>query len=244
MPPPAPLVWDPVVRILHWSLVAAFAAELGPVAPQGALHRWLGGAIVVLVMARLLWGVVGSRAARFGAFPPSLGMALVHLWEIGRGVVRRQDSHDPLGALMVYNLLATLAGLGLSGWLRTIAPDWPGAGALHRGLVLWALVSVALHIGGVIFESRRTGRNLVRGMWRGYAAAKPQDAPCPDPDPTAAATSCSRSSFSRRSAPASSSPMRWQMRWTPTRGARTASRSSSSRPPRGWSWRSSSRSSS
>ena len=56
-------VWDPWVRLFHWSLAAcvfgAFLVEEGDTA-----HRWLGYTALGLVAFRLLWGVVGSRHAR------------------------------------------------------------------------------------------------------------------------------------------------------------------------------------
>ncbi len=35
-------VWDPVVRVFHWSLVAGFAANALVLDDDGKLHQWVG----------------------------------------------------------------------------------------------------------------------------------------------------------------------------------------------------------
>jgi cytochrome b len=77
--------------------------------------------------------------------------------------------HTPLGALMIYNLLGTLAIIGASGYLMTTdmfwGVEWPEE--VHELSVAWAEFSVVLHIAAVLFESRRTKVNLPRAMMTG-----------------------------------------------------------------------------
>ena len=56
-------VWDLPTRVFHWSIVVLFivswiSAEIGGTAMQ--YHLWSGYAILVLVIFRILWGVVGA----------------------------------------------------------------------------------------------------------------------------------------------------------------------------------------
>lgn len=162
--------WDIFVRVFHWTLVAAFALNAAILEEDGVWHERVGYAILILVGLRILWGFIGPRQARFASFPPSLSAGLEHLGEIARGIVRPHRSHNPLGALMVYNLLVTLLLVGLTGWLLTTATFW-GSDAieeLHEILANWAIFSVVLHVGGVLFESWRSGENMVRPMVTGY----------------------------------------------------------------------------
>ncbi|MEZ5715946.1 MAG: cytochrome b/b6 domain-containing protein [Paracoccaceae bacterium] len=163
-------VWDPLVRVFHWSLVLGFGLNALVIDDESKWHLWIGYAVVGLVGVRVLWGLVGSRHARFADFPPSPRAALGQLAEMaGRGAARRHVGHTPLGALMIYNLLLTLAVIGVSGWLMTTdmfwGVEWPEE--LHEAAVTWAELSVLAHIVAVFVESRRTGVNLPRAMVTG-----------------------------------------------------------------------------
>ncbi len=163
-------VWDPFVRVFHWTLVAFFLINFLFTEAEGALHEWLGYAVLVLIGLRIIWGIVGPTRARFSAFPPSVEASLSHLKEISRGIARPHDSHSPLGALMIYNLLVTIVLIGITGYMITVK-TYVGGGwleELHESLANWAMISVFVHVGAVILESRRLQVNLVKSMWRGY----------------------------------------------------------------------------
>ena len=163
-------VWDPLVRLFHWSLVILFAANALLIDPDAKIHEILGYAAVVLIGLRLIWGVIGSKYARFSSFPPSLSDAAGQLTEIATGRIHPHKGHSPLGALMIYNLLLTILAIGLTGYLMTTdmfwGTEWPEE--LHEALVTWAEISIVLHVAAVIFESRRTRVNLARAMISGY----------------------------------------------------------------------------
>ncbi|WP_291727233.1 cytochrome b/b6 domain-containing protein [Leisingera sp. F5] len=163
-------VWDPVVRLFHWLLAAGFAANALFTDPEGDLHQYIGYAVAALIGVRLIWGLTGSSYARFSSFPLDAGAAAGQLSDIATGRVRHHPGHSPLGALMIYNLLLTLAGIGLTGYLMTTTThwgtEWPEE--LHEVLVSWAEFSVVLHVAAVLFESRRTKVNLARAMVTGY----------------------------------------------------------------------------
>ncbi|MDF0601087.1 cytochrome b/b6 domain-containing protein [Psychromarinibacter sp. C21-152] len=189
-------VWDPLVRLTHWTI--AFAVVLNGLIVEGGaqLHIWIGYAMIAMLGLRLLWGLVGPEEARFTAFPPSLRAAWSHIADIRAGRHEEHRSHNPLGALMAYAMWATLIVMGVTGLAMESDPfpegrtygyvepetgdeaqgaeeheedgeDEEGEDVLEEihefgGNLL--LVLAALHLAGVAFESRRGGRNLVRGM--------------------------------------------------------------------------------
>lgn len=112
--------WDPLVRLTHWGVAAGVVAN-GLFTEEGSgLHQWVGYAVAALLALRWIWGLVGSPEARFSAFPPSLSRAAAHAREVVRGGRTAHRSHNPVGALMVYALWATLAvvigsGIAMSG---------------------------------------------------------------------------------------------------------------------------------
>ena len=163
-------VWDPFVRLFHWSLVILLFANAFIIDDESDLHEWIGYAILALVAARILWGFAGTTYARFASFPPSFSGALDQVTEIATGRTHLHKGHTPLGAWMIYNLLLTIAVIGISGCLMTTdmfwGVEWPEN--VHEAAVIWAEISVVLHIAAVVFESRRTHINLPRAMVTGY----------------------------------------------------------------------------
>jgi len=162
-------VWDAFVRLFHWSLVVGFAANATLTNPETALHHYIGYAVLGLVGLRLVWGLIGTRHARFSDFRPSFHGALQHLCDMATGRRHVHVGHSPLGALMIYNLLASLLVIGASGYAQTtltfFGVKW--VKEVHEVAVTWAEISVALHVMAVIGESRRLGVNLARAMVTG-----------------------------------------------------------------------------
>lgn len=162
-------IWDPAVRFFHWSLVAGFAANALFTDGESNLHAWIGYAVAGLIASRLVWGIIGTRAARFASFLPTGRAVIEQLGDIATHRHRAHLGHSPLGALMILNLLATIAAIGLTGYMMTTSAFWGVAWVeeAHEMLVTWAEVSIVVHIGAVIWESRRTGVNLARAMITG-----------------------------------------------------------------------------
>lgn len=110
-------VWDPLVRLFHWSLVVAFfvAYFTEPEDSGLAVHVWAGYFVGGLIVLRVIWGFVGSPHARFSDFAFGPFHALHYLVDLARGKSKRHLGHSPAGAWMVYLLLATLGATVLTG---------------------------------------------------------------------------------------------------------------------------------
>lgn len=162
-------VWDPLVRMIHWSLALMILLNGAVTDPEGDLHKWIGYVALGLVIIRLVWATIGPAQARFSAFPPSPARAMRYFRSVVRGDRTVHLSHNPLGALMVYNLWLTIIALGVTGYmmttLRFFGIDW--VEELHEVAFNWLLLSVALHVAGVGFDTWRSGVNLVRAMVSG-----------------------------------------------------------------------------
>ena len=110
-------VWDPLVRVFHWGLVAAFATAWLTADEIQPVHEVAGYTVAGLVAFRLVWGLVGSRHARFARFVKGPGETLAYLGDTIRGTERRYLGHNPAGAAMILALLVTLSGTAFTGWL-------------------------------------------------------------------------------------------------------------------------------
>ena len=165
-------VWDPVVRVFHWTLVTAFATAF-LVEEGGRLHDAAGYVVLGLIAVRLVWGVIGPEHARFASFVPTLAGLVGYLRGVARGKPARFLGHNPAGGVMIVLLLATVFSATASGWLMTTDRFW-GVGwveELHEGAAWLALALVGVHVLGVLVSSLLHRENLVRAMVTGNKPA-------------------------------------------------------------------------
>lgn len=162
-------VWDPLVRLFHWTLVAgvgtAFLTE-----DWRSLHRLVGYGVLAAVGVRVLWGVIGSPHARFTDFVRGPREVLAYVLALREGREPRYLGHNPLGGAMVIALLVTLTTIGVSGWLLGLDVFWGDERieTLHATAAHFLLfVLVPLHLAGVVWTSWRERVNLVQAMITG-----------------------------------------------------------------------------
>ncbi len=175
-------VWDPVIRIGHWTLVVAFFTAYFTEDDFLTLHVWAGYIIGVVVILRVLWGFVGSKYARFTEFVRSPSAALGYLANLARGRSPRFIGHNPAGGLMILALLIFLAGTVFSGVMLYALEE--GAGPLaawipgnadreelweeiHEVFANLMLLLIAVHVAGVLFSAYIHRENLVKAMITG-----------------------------------------------------------------------------
>lgn len=163
-----PEIWDPLVRIIHWSLAILFAVAWASEDLQ-SLHQPVGFVILGLVAVRVVWGLVGTPHARFSDFVRGPRKTLAHARDLALGRAPRVLGHNPLAAVMILALLAMLTATGASGWLLTVpayhAANW--IEELHEGLASVTLGLVGIHVLAVVVMSLLHGENLVRAMVTG-----------------------------------------------------------------------------
>lgn len=173
--PPATIrVWDPYIRIFHWSLVALFTVAFLTGDEIEWLHLWAGYAIAALVTMRVAWGFTGPRYARFSDFVRGPRAVLTFLRESMHLDAPRHLGHNPAGGAMVIVLLIMLVALSVTGFALTTDAFW-GSKAMeevHEALANVMLGLVALHILGVIVASIEHGENLVKAMITGRKRAE------------------------------------------------------------------------
>ncbi len=161
-------VWDPFIRIFHWSLVALFALAWVTEDLQ-ALHQPAGYAIAGLILLRVVWGFVGSTHARFSDFVQSPSATVTYSRDLLARKAPHFYGHNPLAAVMVLALLAMLMATGVSGWLMTLETyrSAEGLEEWHEGLASVTLALVGLHVLAVAIMSVVHRQHLVRAMITG-----------------------------------------------------------------------------
>ena len=122
-----------------------------------------------MVAARIVWGFVGSRHARFSDFFPTPTRLRQHLAALLAGKPEHHVGHNPFGALMMLALMALVLSLGLTGYLQTTDMFWGDEWLeeLHEGLASALLGLAGLHAAAALLVGRLEGTNLIGAMITG-----------------------------------------------------------------------------
>jgi cytochrome b len=172
-PPATVRVWDPLVRIFHWSLVGLFAFSYFTGDEWKSAHIWSGYAIAGLIAFRIVWGLVGSRHARFADFVRSPGTIAAYIVDTVRFRAKRYIGHNPAGGAMVVALLLMLSVIAASGYMMTTNAFWgvEWVSEVHETTVYLTIALIGLHVLGVVLASLEHRENLVLSMMTGRKRA-------------------------------------------------------------------------
>ena len=172
-------VWDPFVRLVHWTLVVAFTVAYLITWPR-IVHEWAGYVVCILVVARVVWGFGGPVYARFSDFVYSPASGLRYVRDLIIARAPRYRGHSPGGGAMVLALLVFLTATVVTG-LIAYAGEEHGPLArivskeagkelqgVHQLVSNITLALILFHIAGVTLASFVHRENLVRAMITGY----------------------------------------------------------------------------
>lgn len=172
------LIWDWPVRIGHWLLVGAFALAwiTGDSEEWRLVHAFAGGTVVGVILFRLMWGIAGTRHARFASFVRGPGAVLEYVFGLLRGDESKYAGHNAAGGWAIVALLTLGLLAGASGWLvyQDMGGEW--LEEVHEALTSGMLAVVALHVAGVVVSSLAHRENLVRAMFTGLKQGRPDEA--------------------------------------------------------------------
>ena len=173
-------IWDLPTRIFHWALVIAVVGAFVCVKVGGLYMDWhiyFGCTALGLIVFRVLWGVFGTRYARFSTFVR--GPRAVMDYVRGRSTYA---GHNPLGAYSVVALLMVFGFQAVSGLFANddILTQGPLASYVSSStsatLTAWhslnewvMIVLVSLHVLAVAWYAIVRRQRIVRAMVTGDA---------------------------------------------------------------------------
>jgi cytochrome b len=174
-------VWDAPTRLFHWAIVVLVGtAWLTERFNFMRLHTLNGYTVLVLLLFRIAWGVVGSDTARFARFLKNPLAALHHLSGLHRREPDTEIGHNAAGGWMVLVMLLLLAvqvgtGLCANDDANTEGPlvkyvgkersDW--LSHIHSVNFTLIQIAVALHIAAIATYAVMKRHDLVRPMITG-----------------------------------------------------------------------------
>lgn len=172
------LVWDLPVRLGHWLMAGGFALAwvTGDSESWRLVHVFAGGTVTAVAAYRLLWGIVGSRHARFREFVRGPRQAVAYLKSLLQARPPHHAGHNPAAGLAIVGLLALALASGASGWLtyQEIGGEW--LEEAHEALTGLMLALVGVHLAGVLVGSLAHRENLVWAMVTGRKLGEPGEA--------------------------------------------------------------------
>lgn len=176
-------IWDPLVRIFHWTLVLAFSVAFITEDDYLSIHSWAGYTILSLLTIRIFWGFVGTKHAKFSGFTFSKQEIIRFLKDTFSLKAKRYLGHNPAGGAMVFLLIFSLLFTVCSGlvvfaieegqgplvfFLSEASPFWGDiVEEVHEFFANFTLFLVAVHVVGVIVESLIHSENLIKSMFTG-----------------------------------------------------------------------------
>ncbi len=172
------LVWDLPTRAFHWLLAISFTGAFLTTESERwrDVHVMLGYTALGLIAFRVLWGLAGTRYARFAAFAFGPRRVLGYLGSIVRDAPEHHLGHNPAGSWAIYALLALGIAAGATGYLafNDFGGEW--LAEAHEAMANAMLAVVMVHIAGVAVSSLLHRENLVRAMLDGRKRGEPRQA--------------------------------------------------------------------
>lgn len=177
-------VWDIFVRVFHWLLVLAFTLAYLTEDDFLLLHSWAGYTVFTLIGLRLIWGVIGTRHARFSDFVYRPQTVKTFIKQTFKFRAKRYLGHNPAGGAMIVLLLISLlmvtsTGMAVYGAAENAGPlaAWLANSSglfqdvleeTHEFFANFTVLLIFIHVAGVIVESLIHGENLILSMFNGY----------------------------------------------------------------------------
>lgn len=175
-PHPAPhrvRVWDPIVRLFHWTVAGGVIANLTFLRHDESPHIYVGYVVIAALVVRLGWGLLARGHARFSSFVPRPRRLIGYFTAMLDKREPRYVGHNPAGAAMIVLLMGLLTAIGTSGWMMGLDAFWgvTWVETLHEVTANVLIGAIALHVIGAIVESVRHRENLPLAMITGYKRA-------------------------------------------------------------------------
>lgn len=174
-------IYDLPTRVFHWlfALLFILAFSIGSTVDDDSsafsYHMIAGIVLCLIVILRLVWGIIGSKYARFSGFSLHPKELFRYFTGITTGDRRKWAGHNPASSWAAITMMVFALGLGATGYLMTTGQGGDAVEEAHELLANGFLAVVLLHLAGVAVHSLRHRDGIWKSMLNGQKTAIPDD---------------------------------------------------------------------
>jgi cytochrome b len=179
------LVYDLPTRIFHWLFAGLFltgfviAKTMDDDSPWFNYHSLAGLTLGFVVLLRLIWGIFGSKHARFSGFALKPTDLVSYFKGILTGEKKRWAGHNPASSWAGIVMMLMALGLAVTGYLMTSGPNKETYEDVHELLANGFIIVVVLHIAGIVLHTIRHKEMIGLSMIDGKKADVTSDQTIP-----------------------------------------------------------------
>ena len=172
-------VYDWPTRIFHWLFALLFLGAYLIVQtvddenPLFTLHMMAGLTIAFMLLLRIIWGFAGTTYARFSSFKMNPIEFIRYMKDAVLKTARRYPGHNPGSSYAAVIMFICAAGLAITGVMMTGGAESEFSEEAHELLATIFLVTVIVHVGGIIFHHLKHRDALWSSMFDGNKVALP-----------------------------------------------------------------------
>lgn len=177
---PKVLIWDLPVRLFHLVFAGGFVAAavialvLGDDGPLFPYHGMIGLTVGVALALRAVWGVIGSRHARFASFAYGPAAVIRFMASTLRGKGERFAGHNPGASHTMLAMFALMAALVATGVMLGLGNE--GVKEAHEFLSYAMVLAVIAHLAGLALHTVMHRELIAASMVHGRKQADPSEA--------------------------------------------------------------------
>lgn len=170
------LVYDLPTRLFHWLFTGLFltafiiAKTIDDESVWFDYHSLAGLTLGFLVILRILWGLFGTKHARFSGFALKPIDLIKYFKGILAGEKRRWAGHNPASSWAGIVMMVMALGLATTGYLMTSGPNKETFEDVHELLANGFIIVVVLHVAGIILHTIRYQEMIALSMIDGRKA--------------------------------------------------------------------------
>ncbi|MTI86928.1 MAG: DUF4405 domain-containing protein [Balneolaceae bacterium] len=172
-------VYDWPTRIFHWLFAILFlgayiiAEFVDDESKIFSYHMLAGITMIFLLLIRIVWGFIGTTYARFSSFKLQPRELVKYLKDSVIAKTKRYLGHNPASSYAAILMFICALGLAVTGILMTSGTKMEFYEESHELFANLFLVTVIIHVGGILFHHLKHNDSLWSSMLDGSKKSLP-----------------------------------------------------------------------